>query len=128
MMEIIFQPILYNSDYSNKKLIQYKKLSITYFFILLYLDFYLYYETLLLLLLLSLLPLSCMVVPKRKLANKISSAYIFFTINYMTFNVIYENININTLRERSSISRPNSSRASSILSITSSVSYHAMIK
>ena len=69
-----------------------------------------------------------MVVPKIKLANKISFAHIFFTINYMAFNVIYENVNINTPRERSSISRPNSSRASSILFITSSVPYHAMIK
>ena len=72
--------------------------------------------------------LSCMVVPKRKLVNKIAPVHISTTINYIDFNTIFKSINMNAPRKRSTIPSSNSFRGFSTHSALSSVLYHTRIE
>jgi len=77
---------------------------------------------------LSLLPIFCMVVLKRELANKIFSTYTSSTINHIVSNTVYEDINMDALRERSAISSSNISMVSSTHSAASFILYHARME
>jgi len=79
-------------------------------------------------LLLSLILLSYTVALKRELANIIASVHIFTTVNHMDFNAISEDVNMETPRERSTISSSNSSRVSSIYFIALSIPYYAKME
>jgi len=72
----------------------------------------------------SLILPSCIVVPKRKLVNKISSDYNFTNYNPMDPNVISKDVNMDILRRRSNFSSTYSSRELLIYSTASSVLYN----
>ena len=69
-----------------------------------------------------------MVVLKRELANKIFSTYTSSTINHIVSNTVYEDINMDALRERSAISSSNISMVSSTHSAASFILYHARME
>jgi len=69
-----------------------------------------------------------MVVPRGELANIIYPVHISTTYNQMNPNTGSENINMDTLRERSTFSSSHSFRASYTHSAASSVPYHARME
>jgi len=76
----------------------------------------------------SLILPSCIVVPKRKLVNKISPDYNFTTYNPMDPNVISKDVNLDIPRRRSNFSSTYSFRELLTYSTTLSVLYNNRMK
>jgi len=65
---------------------------------------------------------------QKELVNKSTSTHTLSTIDYMVTNTIYEDINMDALRGRSTISSFNSSSISSTYFMALSVTYYARME